>query len=241
MTLFEIAKALGPIDIKSVRRDSLLRWLIVYPVFVSLLIRWGIPLLTGRLYEQFQFDLGPYYLLLMSFVVLMTPMLAGVVVGFLLLDQRDNQTLTALQVTPLTLSGYFTYRIAMPAVVGFAVTILIFPVASLLKVAPLTIVGSAVSSCLLAPLYALFLGSFASNKVQGFALSKAIGILLVPPLIAYFVQPPWQWLFGIDPLYWPAKFLWTSYSGSGTSWIYLLVGLLFQWILLRLLMRRFTH
>jgi fluoroquinolone transport system permease protein len=36
----------------------------------------------------------------MSFVLLMTPMLAGIVVGFLLLDQRDDQTLTALQVTP---------------------------------------------------------------------------------------------------------------------------------------------
>jgi len=238
MTAIDIVRALGPIDAKSVRRDPLLRWLIFYPLLLAVLIRWGVPFLRSHLILRFQFDLYPYYPLLMSFVMLMTPMLAGTVIGFLLLDQRDDQTLMALQVTPLTLSGYFAYRIAVPTALSLAMTVLMFPLTALVAVSPLIIVSAGLGSCLVAPLYALFLGAFARNKVQGFALAKALGILGVPPVIAYFVESPWQLIFGIDPLYWPAKFLWIVHANHRAGWVYLLAGLLLQMMLLRLLLQR---
>jgi fluoroquinolone transport system permease protein len=114
---------------------------------------------------------------LMSVVLLMTPMLAGTVVGFLLLDQRDDQTLIALQVTPLTLGGYFVYRIAVPTLLSVVVTVLMLPVTGLLRLGPFGVMATALSACLLAPLYALLLGAYAANKVQGFALAKAAGVL----------------------------------------------------------------
>lgn len=241
MTISEAARALGPIDAKSVRRDPLLRCLIVYPLLIAVLLRWGVPILRDYLIVRLQFDLQPHYPLLMSFVLLMTPMLAGMVVGFLLLDQRDDHTLIALQVTPLTLNGHFLYRISIPTLLSFAVTVLVLPITGLMTLSPLALISMALSSCLLAPLYALFLGSFASNKVQGFALAKAAGVLLVPPIAAYFVTGPWQILFGLDPLYWPAKFSWLIASNIATAWIYLLACVTMQCILLRLLMRRMNH
>jgi fluoroquinolone transport system permease protein len=237
VTIVEIARALGPIDAKSVRRDPLLRWLIFYPLLIAFLIRWGMPIARVYLRTRFDLDLQPYYPLLMSCVMLMTPMLAGIVIGFLLLDQRDDQTLTALQVTPLTLSGYFAYRIAVPTALSFAITVAVFPITRLVELSLLTLAAAAAGASLLAPLYALFLGSFANNKVQGFALTKALGILLVLPLIAYFVKSPWQLLFGLDPLYWPAKFLWSVSTGD-PGLMYLLAGIAFHFLLLRLLMRR---
>jgi fluoroquinolone transport system permease protein len=241
MTIVDVVKALGPIDAKSVRRDPLLRWLVFYPLLMAAILRWGVPLLRNHLMIRYQFDLEPYYSLLMSVVLLMTPMLAGTVVGFLLLDQRDDQTLIALQVTSLTLGGYFVYRVAVPTLLSFVVTVLVLPVTGLLRLGPFVLMVTALSACLLAPLYALFLGAFAANKVQGFALAKAAGVLFVPLLVAYFVEPPLQLLFGIDPLYWPAKFLWAINSRDGAGWIYLLVGVLFQWTLLRFLMRRLNR
>ena len=241
MTIFEVVRALGPIDVKSVRRDPLLRWLIVYPLAMALLIRWGVPILRAHLLTRFQFDLHPYYGLFMSFVLLMTPVLAGIVIGFLLLDQRDDQTLTALQVTPLTLSGYFAYRIAVPTVVSFVVTLAVLPLAGLLDLGPLATVIAALSSCLLAPIYAVFLGAFASNKVQGFALSKALGVLLLPPLVAYFVNPPWQFLFGLDPLYWPVKVFWLVEAKAVIAWVYLAIAIIVQVFVLRLLLQRMNH
>ena len=241
MTIAGVVRALGPIDAKSVRRDPLLRWLIFYPVVVALLIRWGVPILRTYLMARFQFDLHPYYPLFMSFVLVMTPMLAGIVVGFLLLDQRDDQTLIALQVTPLTISGYFAYRITVPTLLSFCVTLAMFPLAGLLNLAPFPLVVASLGACLLAPIYALFLAAFAANKVQGFALSKAAGVLLVPPIVAYFIDSSWRILLGIDPLYWPAKVLWLVTANSSAAWTYLLIGISVQLVVLRLLMRRMNR
>jgi fluoroquinolone transport system permease protein len=241
VTLLQVVRALGPIDAKSVRRDPLLRWLIAYPLAMALLVRWGVPIVRVHLIARFQFDVQPYYGLLMSFVLLLPPMLAGIVVGFLLLDQRDDQTLTALQVTPLTLSGYLSYRITVPTVVSFVVTLAMPPLAGLLDIGPVATVIAALSSCLLAPIYAVFLGAFASNKVQGFALAKALGVLLIPPLVAYFVNPPWQILFGLDPLYWPVKVFWLVEANAVIAWVYLAVGSVMQLFVLRFLLHRMNR
>ena len=92
-TAAAVIRALGPIDVKSVARDSMLRWLIGMPIVFALAFRWGVPALNEWLGERYAFDLTPHYPLLTSFLVLMVPTLMGSVVGFLLLDQRDDRTL----------------------------------------------------------------------------------------------------------------------------------------------------
>ena len=239
MKALQAFRALAPIDAKSVGRDPFLRWMILYPVLVALLVRWGVPALNARLLVVYQFDLSQYYLLIMSFVVLMTPALTGMVIGFLFLDEKDARTLTALQVTPLTLRGYLVYRISVPILLSFLVSFVTVLVAGLTPVEPLALILSSASAAFLAPFYALFLAGFASNKVQGFALTKGLGVLVLPPLAAYFVDSPLQWLFGVVPLYWPVKQLWlqdASLSGQGICFV---VGLCYHSALLTLLLRRF--
>lgn len=163
---------------------------------------------------EFQFDLTPYYGLIMSFVLLMPPILAGTVVGFLLLDQRDDQTATALQVTPLSTTGYLAYRMTVPTALSLVITCAVLPLAGLVQVGFVTLLLSALSAAFLAPFYALLVAALAANKVQGFAVTKALGVLLVPPTLAYFVAPPWHWAFGIVPLYWPVKLFWLLHSGG---------------------------
>jgi fluoroquinolone transport system permease protein len=84
---------------------------------------------------------------------------------------------------------------------------------------------SALAASPLAPAFALFLAGFASNKVQGFALSKAAGVLNWPPMIAWFVDSPWQWAFGLCPTYWPAKVYWELEAGGSSAWVFLTIGL----------------
>ena len=239
MKALQAFRALAPIDAKSVGRDPFLRWMILYPVLVALLVRWGVPALNARLLVVYQFDLSQYYLLIMSFVVLMTPALTGMVIGFLFLDEKDARTLTALQVTPLTLRGYLVYRISVPILLSFLVSFVTVLVAGLTPVEPLALLLSSASAAFLTPFYAFFLAAFASNKVQGFALIKGLGVLLLPPLAAYFVDTPLQWLFGIVPLYWPIKQLWLQGASAASQGVCFVVGLCYQTVLLAWLLRRF--
>jgi fluoroquinolone transport system permease protein len=233
--------ALARIDARNVGRDPLLRWIALYPILVALLLRWGVPALTDRLVLRYHWDLAPYYLLLASFLLTLMPLLTGMVVGFLLLDQKDDQTLDALQVTPLTLGGYLLYRLTVPLLLSFAMTLLLFPLAGLARVAPAPLILISLAGAPLAPIFALFLASLARNKVQGFALMKAAGLLFLPPVIAYFVPDPWQPIFGLVPTYWSAKACWLAASGDNAWSLPLLAGGLYQGMLLTALLRRFQR
>lgn len=238
-----LLKALGPIDLKSVHRDPMLRWLMIIPLFIALLIRWGIPPLSVALLERFSFDLKPYYNYFMSFILILIPILPGQVIGFLLLDQRDDQTLSALQVSPLTLRQYLIYRTTLPMIFSVLITLLVFPVAGIVNITIMHLFFTAVSAALLSPIFALFMAIFANNKVQGFALIKAAGIVWYPPLFAYFLDGPWELLFGIFPTYWPLKAFWVMQSGdfSYNFWGYIFCGIIIQYLFLSIAIRKFRR
>ena len=241
MSLARAVRALAPIDAKSIGRDPLLRWMIVMPVLMALLLRFGVPVVTARLREQYGFALEPYYALITSFMTLLAPTMAGVVIGFLLLDQRDDGTLEALQVTPLSLSGFLIYRIAVLIGVGVAISLVAVPLIGLVDIHPLAVLLAVVVAAPLAPFYALLLAGFAKNKVQGFALMKAAGILSWPPIIAYFLPTSWQPAMGFVPHFWPVKLFWMLEAGEAGIAPYAVIGLAYQALLVGLLLRRFNR
>ncbi|HEX6383923.1 MAG TPA: hypothetical protein VF177_04560, partial [Anaerolineae bacterium] len=194
-----------------------------------------------RLESVLDFELMPYYPAIMGAVLLqLVPLFTGMVIGFLLLDQRDDRTLTALQITPLSLNGYLAYRLAVPTLLSVLLTLIVLPLAGFAGIGFLPLLLAAIVAALLAPLFALFLAAFAENKVQGFALMKAAGIILFPPLIAYFVPSGWQLAFGVMPTYWPARLYWLYLAGQHGFWIYLAAGIIYQSLLLAALVRRFN-
>ncbi len=237
-------RTLGGIDLRNVRRDPMLVWLTLFPIFIAAVFRWGMPPLTMALQDRYSFDIVPYYPLLLSFLVVTMPAIVGAIIGFLLLDQRDDLTLTALQVTPLTLRGYLLYRAFAPMVVSAAMTIATLPLTDLVSAGFGALVLYAAVAAPLAPILALFVASLAANKVQGFALMKASGVFSWPVVIAWFMPQPWQLLMGIVPHYWIAKVVWAIESGGGGCWIFVLVCAVYQGLLLAAFMRRFekvTH
>ena len=242
MSILTILQTLAPIDAKNIRRDNLLRWIIVAPVAMALAIRWLISLLLGRLEEILRIDLMEHYDPFSSFMlILLVPYLAVMVIGFLLLDQRDDGTLIALQVTPLSLNGYLIYRLTIPMLVSIVMTLVASSLSGVVNIGIVQLLITAVCAAPLAPIFALLLASLAQNKVQGLVITKVSGIMLIPPIIAYFVDAPWQILFGIFPTFWPAMALWNAQAGNAGLWFYGGIGLVFELFILALLTRRFNH
>ena len=235
-TLFRV---FATIDFKSVKRDPLLRLFLLVPVFMGLGVRVLLPQLAPLAQDWFGVDMAAYYPLWMSMIALAVPMIAGGLVGFLLLDNRDDGVLQALRVTPLSLNGYFLYRSLAPLGLGVLSTLLVIPLAGL---APLSFPAALLVALAGAPfgtLTALYLAAFAENKVQGLALLKISGVLLLPPLAAYFLPANWQVLFWLAPSYWPMKVYWLLAAGAGGAPVWALVGFLYQFALCAWLLARF--
>ncbi len=240
MNLSTVFRSLGPIDIRSIRRDSLTSWMIFLPILLALVLRWGVPPLTARLREQYNFDLTEYYpVLLAYFFVGMCPMVFGALIGFLLLDEKDDRTLTALQVTPLPLSGYVLYRVTVPILLTFGLMFVLFPLAGLTPFNLRTVLFSAIAAAPTAPMLALLFGSIAQNKVQGFALMKLLGFIFIAPVVAYFAPAGWELMFGIVPTYWPMKVYWLLHEGAANVWLYVAVALIYQSLITLFFARRF--
>jgi fluoroquinolone transport system permease protein len=236
MSLF---RSLTLADIRNVNRDSLLRLILIYPWIMAVLLRWVLPFMAGGFADRFDFQI--YYGLLTSFFsVMLMPQLFGYVIGFMLLDERDDRTLHALRVTPLSLNRYLVYKLTVPVLMSIAAVYIFVPVVGLVTLPYAPLLPIAVVAALTGPIFALLLSSLAANKVQGLAVMKGLSLVLVAPMVAYFVPEPWQWLFGFAPTFWPLKAFWQVLAGE-PWWPTMILGLLVNGSILLLLLRHFQH
>jgi fluoroquinolone transport system permease protein len=242
MNALRLIKSLGPIDAMSIRRDALLRWIVALPLLIALLVRFFLPVIIERLENTLHFSFGDFYQAIASYALLIiAPVMCGMVIGFLLLDERDDRTLLALRVTPLPPGGYMAWRLSLPMLLSVAGTLAAFLLSGLSQPGVPGLLSCALATAPVAPLVALALAVFAQNKVQGFALVKASSVFQMAPLVAYFVGAEWQPAFWTFPTYWPAKLLWTLQTGGGNAWLYMAAGLGYQLSLLFILLRRFNR
>lgn len=229
-------------DLLNLRRDPLLIYLSLAPWLMLLLVRLTVPGLTAWLREGYGVDLAPHYPLIISFFFIMEiPVIAGVIMGLLLLDERDDGILTALGVTPVSRGAFIRYRLWLTVGISSIHTLICIPLTGLVAPAVLPrMIPVALLSGLFAPLLALTMAVFAGNKLEGLALMKAFGVFLVGPVAAYFISSGWQLLFGLMPSYWWARAYWALERG-GPVWIYLGVGAVYNGALILWLVRRFRR
>ena len=232
-------RVFGALDVKNIRREDLLMWMGGLMGLVVVIMRYGVPALSGLLEARLGFDLTSYYDLLMSFYVFVPGVMAGTVIGFLLLDERDENTLTALLVTPLPMGAYLVYRFTLPLVLAFVITYVTCPLIGFAPISTVDLVVVAGLASFGGPFAALFLAVLAETKITGMALTKVWQGIGMIPLLAYFVGSDWQLLAGIVPTYWSMKVVWLAAAGEPYAW-YAVVGLVVNLAVLWLALRRFN-
>jgi len=191
-------------DARGVYRDRFLLWLCVYPLVLAALLRavapW-IPIDGMRLY------LAPAALML-------APNLLGIVLGFALIEEREQKTWLLLRVLPLrerTLFGYLATTATLLSLLLSLACAWIYglPVADLAG-----FLGVAAANALTAPLLMLMLGAAAANKIEGLALGKIISTSSAVPLLCFVLAPPWQVALVWSPFYWIYLGLLRAYAGE---------------------------
>jgi fluoroquinolone transport system permease protein len=233
--------AFGRNDIRGTYRDPLLVMVVVAPVIWTTGVAVLTPRVTALLARRNGFDLVPYYpLVLTAFLLLTSIVIVGALAAFLVLDEVDAGTLTALRVTPVPLSAFFAYRAATVLVVTTVYVVATMSFSGLLKPG---LVPALIPIGLLAGLSSvvtlLLVIAVASNKIQGLAMVRALGMLIAGlPCLPWFFHSPWNLAFGVLPPYWAAKAFWVA-SDQGTWWPYLVAGVVYNMAIAWALFRRF--
>lgn len=236
MTLVHLLPTLSRNDARRIGRDRFLLLMVSFVVYIAVVLRFGLPWLNGYLAEAgilpgdtFAVPLSAFYPLIVAFMaVFQGAMITGTVFGFALLDEKDDQTLTAMLVTPVPFNQYILYRVALPTVcAAFIVVFMVLVInQALLPVWQLALIAAGAS--LAAPISALFYGITSENKIQGIAMSKFVSIFGYLIVFAWFVDEPWQWLFGLFPPYWISKAYWMALEGRALWGGALLIGVVLQ-------------
>jgi len=213
-----------------------------YVVAVAVLLRFGIPFLTKEIAKnpELGIDLATFYPLLVGYIAFFTgAMIGGLIVGFLLLDERDQNTLTATLVTPIKINSYLAYRVVVPMLVAFGVVVLEVLITNIAVVPLWQLLLIAGGASFTGALVALILANFAQNKVQGFAMLKIIGSSGLLLFGAWFVDAPFEYVFGLYPPYWAVKAYWMASANEPLWWLALAVGLVVSAGAMWFLMNRF--
>lgn len=233
--------AFGRNDLRSTYREPILINIVLAPTIWTGMVALLTPRVTDMLADRNGFDLVPYYpLILTGFLLLTSIIIVGALAAFLIIDEVDAGTLTALRVTPVSLATFFGYRAATAMVLTTLYVIATLSLSGLLEPG---LVPSLVPIGLLAGMSAivttLLIVAMASNKVQALAAVRALGMVIAGlPLVPWFVDAPWHLAFGVLPPYWAAKAFWVA-SDHGTWWPYLAGGVVLNAVVAWPLFRRF--
>jgi len=223
---FRAWRSFGRNDVRGTYRDPLLVMIVVAPVIWTVGVGVLTPRFTDMLGDRYGFDLVPYYpLILTAFLLLTSIIIAGGLAAFLVFDEVDSGTLTALRVTPIPISTFFAYRAATVMVVTTIYVIATLSFSGLLEPG---LVPALIPIGLLAGVSAvvtlLLIVAVANNKIQGLAMVRALGMLIAGlPCLPWFIHSGWNLAFGVLPPYWAAKAFWVA-SAHGVWWPYLLGG-----------------
>lgn len=235
-------------DLRNVARDGLMATIIVAPVAVALIFRLFVPetealtlLLAPHLGAASAAELaGAAPVLLMSLLMAVAPGLVGAVFGLLLVDERDQRTLMALRVMPVSFARYVAARLATPLALSTVMTLAAYPIAGLAPLPFATILMLALVSATSAPMVALGMAALARDKVMALAVMRVINSVLALPVLAYFAMPPMLHLAWLSPAYWQMKALWLA--GDATPFaaelgVALAMNIVLTWLLYTLFHR----
>lgn len=243
-------------ELKTLLRDPMNLFMFIYPIFMLFFMGWAIPSILQR--TGLTTSSGEYALsLTIIFVVILAVggMISGILLGFSLLENKDEKTIQAIAVSPMTVQGYAWFKSLYTYLIGFLGTlimvggiILFFSDAysysfngmqfGLSEISFLDLFLFSAVSSLLTPTIGAMIAALAKNKIEGFALMKTAGILfIIPALVLLEAFGDWkQYLLGITPNFWPVKaFLNLAFQTQGPDdlsyGLYLIIGAVYMVLL----------
>jgi fluoroquinolone transport system permease protein len=223
-------------DLKMIVRDRMLAVVFCLPFLLLVAGALAIPEISGRF-----IDLAPHSCLVMSFVLIQIAVLFGFVYAFLMIDERDENIMSALRVVPVSAPIFLLSRLSGASLFAFLYSILAFVILGLVKIPVLAIILISLTFALLAPVIALLIITFSGNKVDAIAVFKGVDLFVMLPLVSLFISGSWKFVFGMFPHFWTIyTFEELLLTGSLNS-IAFGIGIVLQVVLLAGFLRRFLY
>jgi len=228
-------------DVRKIMREPFFWMILIAPFLLGWLLRFLLPYSTEQIER---FDLSNYYPVVVALFVLVSPLYYGVILGLLVLEEKDENVLLAVAVTPLQLSNYLVARILVYTLVSLPIIVIVHEIIGVIEISIFKLSLVAVAASLNTALVVMLLAAFCKNQLEGFVIGKGMSPLILFPLAMFFVPDYWHLFCGFMPTYWPVMAYYTAIADSGSNIFFaitIIMSLVFQPATAMLLYRRFTR
>ncbi|MCF8020732.1 MAG: hypothetical protein K9L62_15230 [Vallitaleaceae bacterium] len=194
-------------DLKQLFREPMMTLLFLIPLIISPFFRLILDIGVPFLQRYVTFSVDAYHNYILAFVLLMVPAMLGVVMGFMLLDDKDGKIIELLSVTPFGRNGYLMVRLTFVAMATLIYTFYTYLVMGLyiLPIQILFFIGLLL--CFYGASIGMIFFNLATDKVKGLTYAKGLNIMLFFILVDLLHIPWLTFLAGFFPTYWVYKII----------------------------------
>lgn len=194
--------------IKQIYMDAMLLLICLAPILYILLFRYGLPFAENYFREYFNLSyiLSPYYLVFDLLLAVLTPTMFSYASAMVILGEIDDGITNYMYVTPVGKEGYIISRLIIPMILSLLIAIITLSVFSLTSISLVKAIILCIMSSLLGYIMCMIVITMSTNKVEGLAVMKLSGLLLMGIPAPFFINGNIQYLASILPSFWFAKF-----------------------------------
>ena len=221
-------------DFKLIFRDPSLRIFLFLPALIFVVVNVFLPYLVGRF--EGVIDYVPYVLIVAT---IENTQMFGFIYGMVLIEEKETEVAKVYGVLPVSKVWFILFRLIIPFLITAVLTwaVLISQPFYELPVA-LCLLFSLLSG-LIVPVYALGISILSANKMSGMVWIKIFNIIVVLPVIAFFVPDGFSHLFGIFPTHWAFQGLNNVIEGEA-MFINTFVAFIYFVVLMMVTVRQFS-
>ncbi|MFD1550827.1 hypothetical protein DNU06_05500 [Putridiphycobacter roseus] len=188
---------LALVDFKIIFRDNSLKGMLGLPIILFVLILWGLPPLV----EKYEF-LAPYLSLFLVIAVIENTQAFSFISTMVLIDEKETDVAKVYGVVPLSKLEYILSRFLIPYSFTFGLNFLLFIVQPFFEISIGVNLCISLLAAFVVPVYALAINSIVKNRMEGMIYIKAFNMIVLLPIVAFFVPEKFKPLFGFIPTHW---------------------------------------
>ena len=222
-------------DFKIIFRDPSLKSFLVLPVVLFVLIVWVVPPLV----EKYDFLL-PYLSLFLVVAVIENTQMFSFISSMVLIDEKETEVAKIYGIVPLTKFQYFVSRFLFPYLFTVFLNVVLLIVQPFFSIGLAANVLISLLAALVVPVYVLTINSIVQNRMQGMVYVKALNMLVLLPICAFFVPNKFTHFFGLLPTHWIFQSVDSITRGESIAF-FLGIGFLFFTALLILVSKLFVR
>jgi fluoroquinolone transport system permease protein len=125
--------------------------------------------------------------------------------AMVMLTEYDENMTSYLSITPIGKNGYLISRLLIPALIAFLFSVTLLLLFSLTVWNILLVIIICLINCFISVIISLLVFSYSSNKVEGMAMAKMAGLVMIGLPVPYFLKSVHQYVFCLLPSFWVAK------------------------------------